>query len=97
MSAIRSFGCSIPIEPDRRVANSDVLADIGRNAAVRHACRQARKRLGAAQAQRQLENLQRVEKFECGSLAPDNVERGRGARAGALTLEQTAGREFSSR
>jgi hypothetical protein len=42
-------------------------------------------------ASRQLENLQRVEKFECGSLAPDNVERERGARAGALPLEQKAG------
>jgi hypothetical protein len=79
-------------QPDRRVENSDVLADIGRDAGVRHARRQARKRLGAALAHRQLEYLQRVEEFECRSLAADDVEGERGARAGALPLEQTAGR-----
>jgi hypothetical protein len=79
-------------QPDCGVENAYFLADVGRNAGVGHARRQARKRLGAAQAHRQLEDLQRVEKFECGSLAADNVERERGACAGALTLEQTAGR-----
>jgi hypothetical protein len=52
----------------------------------------AGKRLGPALAHRQLEYLQRVQEFECGGLAADNVERERGARAGALPLEQMVGR-----
>jgi hypothetical protein len=39
----------------------------------------------------QLDDLQCVQAFECGGLAADNVERERGARAGALTREDTAG------
>jgi hypothetical protein len=67
------------------------VADVGRNAGVRHAGWQAGKRLGAAEAHRELEYLQRVEKFESSGLAADDVERERGARAGALPLEQKAG------
>jgi hypothetical protein len=55
------------------------------------ACRQAGKRLGAAKAHRQLEDLRRVQEFERGGLAADNVERERGACAAALPREQTAG------
>src|SRR5258708_5313073 len=55
-------------------------------------CRQAGERLGTAEAHRQLEDLQRIEEFECRSLAADDVERECGARAGALPLEQTTGR-----
>ena len=51
------------------------------------------RRLGAAEAHRQLEDLQRVQEFEYGSLAANDVERERGARAGALPREQTAGRK----
>ena len=78
-------------QPDRGVENAYFLADVSRNAGVGHACGQAGKRLGAAQAHRQLEDLQRVQEFECGGLAADDVERERGARAGALPREQTAG------
>src|SRR4030081_341780 len=78
-------------QPDRGVENSYFLADVSRNAGVSHACGQASKRLGAAQAHRQLEDLQRVQEFECGGLTSDNVERERGARAGALPRKQTAG------
>ena len=78
-------------QPDRGVENAYFLADVGWNAGVGHACGQAGKRLGAAQAHRQLEDLQRVQEFEGGGLAADDVERERGARAGALPREQTAG------
>ena len=78
-------------QPDRGVENAYFLADVGRNAGVGHACGQAGKRLGAAQAHRQLEDLQRVQEFERRGLAADNVERKRGASAGALPREQTAG------
>jgi hypothetical protein len=44
-----------------------------------------------AQAYRELEYLQRVEKFERSGLAAYDVERERGARTGALPLEQKAG------
>ncbi len=47
-------------QPDGGVENAYFLADVSRNAGVGHACRQAGKRLGAAQAHRQLEDLQRV-------------------------------------
>jgi hypothetical protein len=92
MSAIRSDGRSMPID-SRMVEsrNAYFLTDGGGNARVGHACRQAGKRLGGAQAHRQLEDLQRVQEFERGGLAADNVERERGARAGALPREQTAG------
>src|ERR1700733_10666457 len=79
-------------EPDRGVENPDFFADVGRHAGMRHARGQARKRLGAAQAHRHLKDLQRVEEFKCRGLAADDVERERGARAGALPLEQKAGR-----
>ena len=59
---------------------------------MRHAGGQAGKRLGAAQAHRQLEDLQRVKEFECGGLAADDVEREGGSRAGALPREQPARR-----
>src|SRR5882724_8099056 len=78
-------------QPDRGVENAYFLADVSRNAGVSHACGQAGKRLGAAQAHRQLEDLQRVQEFERGGLTADNVERERGARAAALPREQTAG------
>src|SRR6266853_1864838 len=78
-------------QPDRGVENAYFLADVSRNAGVGHARGQAGKRLGAAQAHRQLEDLQRVQEFEGGGLAAGNVERERGARAGALPREQTAG------
>src|SRR5688572_23429652 len=62
-------------QPDRGVENAYFLADVGRNAGMGHAGRQAGKRLGAAQAHRQLEDLQRVQEFECGGLAADDIER----------------------
>lgn len=68
------------------------MADVGRNAGVSHACRQAGKRLGAAQADRQLEYLQGIEEFERRRLAAGDIERKRRARAGALPLEQEPGR-----
>jgi hypothetical protein len=46
---------------------------------VGHARGQAGKRLGAAQAHRQLDDLQRVQEPESGGLAADDVERERGA------------------
>src|ERR1700694_5946058 len=78
-------------KPDRGVKNAYFFADVSRNAGVGHARGQAGKRLGAAQAHRQLEDLQRVQELEGGGLAADNVERERGARAGALPREKTAG------
>src|SRR5690242_2611753 len=48
------------------------LAHLGRNPGVGHACRQAGKRLGAAQAHGELEDLQRVQEFGCGGLTTDN-------------------------
>jgi hypothetical protein len=78
-------------QPDRGVENAYFLADVSRNAGVGHACGQTGKRLGAAQAHRQLEDLQRVQEFECGGLAADDVEREGGTRAGALPREQPAG------
>src|SRR6266436_5869628 len=78
-------------QPDRGVENAYFLADVSRNAGVGHACWQTGKRLGAAQAHRQLEDLQRVQEFKCGRLAADDVERERGACAGALPREHTAG------
>ncbi len=78
-------------QPDRGVENAYFLADVSWNPGMGHACGQAGKRLGAAQAHRQLEDLQRVQEFEGGGLASGNVERERGARAGALPREQTAG------
>ena len=71
--------------------NTYLLTDFNRNARVGHGCRQAGKRLRAAQAHRQLEDLQRVQKSRRCRLAADNVERKRGARTQALSREQTAG------
>src|SRR5688500_13523125 len=51
-------------QPDRGVKNAYFLADVGRNPGMGHAGRQAGKRLGAAQAHRELEDLQRVQEFE---------------------------------
>ena len=65
-------------QPDRRVENP-------------YAGWQAGMRLGAAEAHSELEYLQRVEKFESSGLGAYDVERERGARAGALPLEQKAG------
>jgi hypothetical protein len=81
---------------DNRIVESRVpffVADVGWDAGVRHAGWQAGKRFGTAQAHRELEYLQRVEEFECCGLAADNLEGERGARAGAPSLEQIAGRE----
>src|SRR6202011_4585670 len=78
-------------QPDRGVENAYFTADVSRNAGGGHTCGQAGKRFGSAQAHRQLEDLQRVQEFECGGLAADNVEGERGASAGALPREQTAG------
>ena len=75
-------------QPDRGVENAYSLADVGRNAGM-GPCGQAGKRLGAAQAHRQLEDLQRVEEFECDVFVRHC--RRPGARAGALSREQTAG------
>ena len=76
-------------QPDRGVENADFLADVSRNAGVGHACGQAGKRLGAAQAHRQLEDLQRVQDAAAWppTMSNENVE----PRAGALSREQTAG------
>jgi hypothetical protein len=57
-------------QPDRRVENTYFSADVSGNAGVGHACGQTGKRLGAAQAHRQLEDLQRVQEFKCGGLPP---------------------------
>src|SRR3984957_13252812 len=78
-------------QPDCRVENPYFVADVGRNTGVRHAGWQAGKGLGAAETHRELEYLQRVEKFEGSGLAADDVERERGARAGTLPFEQKAG------
>jgi hypothetical protein len=83
-------------QPDRAVENPYFLAEVSRNAGVGHACRQAGKRFGAAQAHRQLEDLQCVQEFEGGGLAADNVERERRARAGALPRKQPPLGEASS-
>jgi hypothetical protein len=56
-------------QPDRAVENTYLLADVSRNAGVGHACRQARKRLGAAQTHRQFDDLQSVQELEGGGLA----------------------------
>ena len=74
-------------QPDRGVEHADFLADVGWNAGMRHARRQAGQQLGAAETDRQLEDLQRVEEFEGGGLAADDVERERRAGAGALVCE----------
>ena len=60
-------------QPDRRVENTYFLTDVSRNAGVGHACGQAGKRPGAAQAHRQLEDLQRVQEFERGGLAAEAI------------------------
>jgi hypothetical protein len=67
---------------DSRIVESRTpifLAYVSRNAGVGHACGQAGKRLSAAQAHCRLDDLQRVQEFEGGGLAADNVERERGA------------------
>ena len=98
MSAIRSDGCSMPIDSRIvEVENAYPLADVGGNAGVGHARGQAGQRFRAAEADGQLEDLQRVEEFEGGGLAADDVERKGRAGAGALTREQAAGREMPRR
>src|SRR5229473_7344996 len=68
MSAIRSDGCSMPI--DSRIVESRTpifwRMSAGTPEWVMLAGRQAGKRLSAAQAHRQLEDLQRVQEFEGG-------------------------------
>lgn len=61
-------------QPDRGVEHAYPLSDVGRDARVGHGCGMAGKRLGATQAHRQFEDLQRVQEFECSALAADNVE-----------------------
>jgi hypothetical protein len=78
-------------QPDCGVENAYFTTDFSWNARVGHACGQASKRLGAAEAHGQLDDLQRVQEFECGGLTADNVERERGASAGALSREHTTG------
>jgi hypothetical protein len=70
------------------------VPDVGRHSGVHHARWQTSKRLGPAQAHRQLEDLESVEEFEGGSLAIENVERESRACAGALLLEQAARRRI---
>ena len=80
------------LDADRQpggVENAYFLADVSRNAGMGHACGQAGKQLGAAQAHRQLEDLQRVQDEAAWppTMSNENVE----PRAGALSREQTAG------
>src|SRR6476620_6545369 len=49
-------------QPDGRVENADTIADVLRHSRMSHGGGMARKRLGAAKAHRQLEDLQCVEK-----------------------------------
>src|SRR3954467_4198664 len=93
MSAIRSDGYSIPIERRMVESRTPIFRRMsGGNAGVGHACREAGERLGAAEAHRQLEDLERVEKLECRGLTADDAERERRAGTGALPGENTAGR-----
>ena len=61
-------------QPDRGVEDPDLLSHIGRHSGMRHARRKAGEGFRSAQADGQLEDLQRVEEFECGRLAADNIE-----------------------
>src|ERR1700735_667240 len=79
-------------QPDRGVEDPDLLSHIGRYSGMRHARRKAGEGFRPAQADGELEYLQGVEEFERGGLAADDVERNRGAGAGALAPEETAGR-----
>ena len=83
-------------QPDRGVTYAYFLADVSRNAEVGHACGQAGERLRATQAERQFEDLQRVQEFKCGGLAARNVKRERGARSGALLANRRPAEEASS-
>src|SRR6516162_4422485 len=77
-------------QPDRRVENSYFLTDVGWNARMGHACGKAGERLRPAQAHCELEDLQRIQKFECRGLPANDVEGKGGARAGALFREHPA-------
>lgn len=61
-------------QADRGVENAYLATDVAGNAGVGHACGQARKRFRPAKADRKLEDLQRVQKFEGGRLAANDVE-----------------------
>jgi hypothetical protein len=50
-------------QPDRGVENAHFLAAVSRNAGVGHDCGQAGERLRATQADRQFEDLRRVQDF----------------------------------
>src|SRR5882757_4448248 len=62
-------------QPDRGVKYAYFVADVSRNAGVGHAGGQAGEWLRATQADRQFEDLQRVQEPERGRLAADDVER----------------------
>ena len=90
-SAIRSSGCSMPI--DSRIVESSTpirWRTSSGHAGMGHGCRVAGKRFGAAEADGQLEDLQRVQEAEGGRLAAVDVE-GEG-RAGAGALRARTGR-----
>src|SRR4051812_9128646 len=77
---------------DRRFQNADALADVGGHAGMRHGGRMARKRFRAAETDRELEDLQRVQEFERGWLTTADVEREGRTGAGALSDEGPPGR-----
>ncbi|EGE60534.1 hypothetical protein RHECNPAF_14110012 [Rhizobium etli CNPAF512] len=71
-------------QADRRFQHADPLPYFGGHTGMRHRGRMARKRFRAAQADGELEDLQRVQEFERGRLAAADIE-GEG-RAGAAAL-----------
>src|SRR5262245_9796860 len=71
-------------QADGAVEYADAQAHVRRHAGVRGGGWMARQRLGAAEADRELEELQRVEKAECRGLPAGDVEGEGRAGAGAL-------------
>jgi hypothetical protein len=72
ISAVRSDGCSMPI--DNRIVESRIPILWRMSAGTPECVMLAGRGLGTAQAHHELEYLQRVEEFECGGLAADDVE-----------------------
>src|SRR5207245_7271828 len=79
-------------EPDRRVRDADALARRLRHAGMHRRRRVAYQRFGAAETDRELEDLERVEELESFPLAALDVEGEGGAGGTALLLEDAARR-----
>lgn len=71
-------------QPDGRIEHADPLAHIHGHAGMGHGGGVAGEGFGAAEADCQLEDLQRIQEFEGCRLAAANIEREGGTGTGAL-------------